>query len=392
MGLSVAIAGGIVMVTIMLVFLSIPNVVNTIFSIGEVSSKSSQIEDSVSKTKISIKEMYTRIGSPLVNFTLNNEGSTTLWDFNNFNVLVEYTGAISGQKTEELSYNGECLGAVPPAGQWCIQSILNDVADPKLLNFGENAYIRTRLSENLASLTAIVTVATDNGVTFTTGGSQCGIDLPLPSCKKHGYFYPISTTLQCGGLLCGGGGTLIGTEFFLVDPDGERMESRTTFATGAGGANDAGFISATGLFRHQWDAYLDTRIQVLNTTGNRYQIGFTTDSTLDNIETPCNGDSCATIVVRSTDATYQYIVNDGDVTQDVTDSGITESTGVVRMQVWFESANSRACFQIDSNAITCQTTEIPASATNLFAVVLIENSVVNRQSIEWYYIYATETK
>jgi hypothetical protein len=168
------------------------------------------------------------------------------------------------------------------------------------------------------------------------------------------------------------------------------MESQTAFGVGS----DAGFISlATSTFSYQWDAYLDARIQVLNTTNNRYQIGFTDDTSLDNNNTPCNNDECATIVVRSTDATYQYIVNDGDAAQDVTDSGITESTGVVRMQVWFESANSMACFQIDSNPITCLTNELPASNTALRPVVIIENSVANqRQSIEWYYIYATQTK
>src|SRR3990172_3824230 len=200
MGLSVAIAGGIVMVTIMLIMLTIPNVVNNIFSIGEVSSKSLKVDDSVSKTKISVTELYTKIGSPRINFTLNNEGSTTLWDFNNFNVLVEYTGAISGQKTEQLSYFGDCLGA-PPAGQWCIQSILNDVADPKLLNSDEQARIRTSLNENLASNTAIVTVATDNGVTYTTGGPECESGLLLPSCKKFGIFQPVTCITQVDILL-----------------------------------------------------------------------------------------------------------------------------------------------------------------------------------------------
>ena len=109
------------------------------------------------------------MASPRVNFTLNNPGSTTLWDYNHFNVLVEYTGAISGKRTQQLSYTGgECLGVVPPAGQWCIQSILNDVANPKLLNSNEEASIWTRLNENLANSVAIVTVGTDNGVTFTT--------------------------------------------------------------------------------------------------------------------------------------------------------------------------------------------------------------------------------
>jgi len=173
MGLSVAIAGGIVMVTIMLVMLAIPNMVSTIFSIGEVNSISSKVDDSVSKTNINVDAIITKVGSPRVNFTLTNTGSTTLWDYNNFNVLAEYTGAVSGKRTEPLSLwsanpNGQCLGVVPPAGQWCIQSILNDVASPKLINSNEQASIWTTLNENLANSVAVVTVGTDNGVTFTT--------------------------------------------------------------------------------------------------------------------------------------------------------------------------------------------------------------------------------
>ena len=180
MGLSVAIAGGIVMVTIMVVMLSIPNMVSTIFSIGEVNSISSKVDDSVSKTDIIVDSILTKVGSPRVNFTLNNQGSTTLWDFNKFNVLVEYTGAISGKRTEQLSLwpanpNGECLGAIPPTGQWCIQSISGDVANPKLLNSNEKASIRTRLNENLANSVAIVTAGTDNGVIFTTADNSTSL-------------------------------------------------------------------------------------------------------------------------------------------------------------------------------------------------------------------------
>lgn len=180
MGLSVAIAGGIVMVTIMLVMLAIPNMVSTIFSIGEVNSISSKVDDSVSKTNINVDAIITKVGSPRVNFTLTNTGSTTLWDYNHFNVLAEYTGAVSGKRTESLSLwsanpNAECLGVVPPAGQWCIQSILNDVANPKLLNSNEKASIWTRLNENLANSVAIVTAGTDNGVTFTTANNSTSL-------------------------------------------------------------------------------------------------------------------------------------------------------------------------------------------------------------------------
>jgi hypothetical protein len=388
MGLSVAIAGGIVMVTIMMIFLSVPNVVNTIFSIGEVTSKSSQVNDLVSKTKISVQEVYTQTGSPRVNFTLNNEGSTTLWDFDNFNAIVKYTGAVSGQKTEQLSYNGECLGAVPPAGQWCIQSILNDVADPKLLNSDEQARIRTTLSENLATNTAIVTVATDNGVTYTTGGPQCESGLVLPSCYKFGSYQPVTTVAtESGDGLLSDYQLPGNADSVNDDANGVRLLSQTTYAAGG----DAGFRTNVAQFHREWDAYLDARILVTNTTNSRLQVGFTDDPTLDNNNTFCNNDSCATVAIRTTDNTYQYLVNDGDPVQDITDSGIVESTDVVRIQVRFDSANNRVGFTINDNPEDFITAEIPADTDDLFPVVLLDNSL-HRQEILVYYVYVTEKK
>jgi len=388
MGLSVAISGGIILTVFVLILLSLPGLAEKMFSIGDITSQVSELDDLVSKTEISIEEMYTKTGSPRVNFTLNNEGSITLWDFNNFNVLVEYTGAISGQKIEQLSYNGECLGAVPPAGQWCIQSILNDVADPKLLNSDEQARIRTRLSENLASNTAIITVATDNGVTFTTGGPQCESGLVLPSCQKFGIFQPVTGITQVDGLLSSSTFPAP-TEAVSDDPEGVRLAATTQAPVGG----DAGLFGSVSIFHREWDAYLDARIQVTNTTNSRLQVGFTSDSSLDNNNTFCNGDSCATVAIRTADATYQYIVNDGDAAQDVTDSGIAESTNVVRIQVRFDSANNRVGFTINDNPETFITTEIPADTTDLFPVVLLENSVANqRQIIEIYYVFTTETK
>jgi hypothetical protein len=363
-------------------------VVNTIFSIGEVTSQSSKVNDLVSKTKISVQDLSTQTGSSKINFTLNNEGSTTLWDFDNFNVIVKYTGSVSGQRTEELSYNGECLGAVPPAGQWCIQSILNDVADPKLLNPDEQARIRTSLSENLASNSAIVTVATDNGVIYTTGGPQCERGLVLPSCYKFGTFLPTTgATITVDGML--NPSTLPApSDAASSDTDGRFMLSTTTWPTGGA---DAGLVGPQA-FEGRFDAYLDARFQVTNTTGSRYNIGFTTDSTLDGNDNVCGGNSCALVVIRSIDATYQYIVNDGDGIQDVTDSGIAESTAVVRVQVRFDSVNNRVGFTINDNPETFISVEIPAPDTTLIPVVSLENSANNRQQIETYYAYVSQTK
>src|SRR3990172_8358829 len=113
MGLSVAISGGIILTVFVLILLSLPGLAEKMFSIGDITTQVTQHE-------------------------------------------------------QKIYYSGECLGAIPTAGNWCVQSISNDVADPKILNSGEQASIRTNLSENLASKTAIITLVTDNGVTFTT--------------------------------------------------------------------------------------------------------------------------------------------------------------------------------------------------------------------------------
>jgi hypothetical protein len=168
MGLSVAISGGIILTVFVLLLLSLPGLADKMFSIGDITTQVTQHEQKISNTEISMNYLSQSVGSPRINFTLGNDGSEKLWNYDDFDLFIEYDGAISGKITQQLPYNGECLGTVPPAGNWCIQSISNDVADPKILNSGEQASIWTNLNENLASKTAIITLVTDNGVTFTT--------------------------------------------------------------------------------------------------------------------------------------------------------------------------------------------------------------------------------
>src|SRR3990172_7483281 len=151
MGLSVAISGGIILTVFMLILLSLPGFVDKMFSIGDITSQVSQQEQKISNTEISMDHLSVLVGSSKVNFTLNNIGSEKLWNFEDFDLFIEYDGAISGKKTQQLSYSGMCLGVVPPAGNWCIQSITNDVKDPGIINAGEDAFIWTQVSENLAT-------------------------------------------------------------------------------------------------------------------------------------------------------------------------------------------------------------------------------------------------
>lgn len=162
MGLSVAISGGIILTVFVLILFSLPGLADKMFSIGDISSRVSEFDQKIADTDISLETLFATSGSPYVNFTLNNDDTEKLWNFEKFNVIVEYESA-SGDELEELTYSGNCLGALPAIGNWCIESISGDFLDEGILNEGESAEIWTRVNQNLASGNARITVSTDNG-------------------------------------------------------------------------------------------------------------------------------------------------------------------------------------------------------------------------------------
>ena len=164
MGLSTAISGGIVLTIFVILLFSLPGLADKMFSIGDISSKVSEFDQKIANTDISLETLFATSGSPYVNFTLNNDDHEKLWNFEKFNVIIEYETA-SGDKLEELSFSGECLGVLPAVGNWCIEQIAGDFLDKGILNDGESAEIWTRVSQNLVNGNARVSVITDNGVT-----------------------------------------------------------------------------------------------------------------------------------------------------------------------------------------------------------------------------------
>ena len=166
MGLSIVISGAIIFIALIYVLMNIPHVFDSILSIDEASSEISVLEDSISQTEISINPLLTISGKSKINFTLHNNGTEKLWNFEKFNVLITYDEGIS-MTTEELTYSGDCAGGVPSAGNWCIELISSDILDPGILNDGESASIRTQVNQNLATEKAITIVTTDNGVVAT---------------------------------------------------------------------------------------------------------------------------------------------------------------------------------------------------------------------------------
>lgn len=179
MGLSVAISGSIIMLSIVIVMYAFSGVTANFFSLGEVTSQTLEYNDSISKTEISLHHVSTLVGSPNVNLTLRNDGQVKTWRFPMYDVLVTYDGTTSGRLTEQLSYSGDCVGGIPASGFWCIQSISKDVLDPGLLNPTEEASIRLQVNENLADVNAIISISTAKGVTSRVVAPYCG-----PSCYQ----------------------------------------------------------------------------------------------------------------------------------------------------------------------------------------------------------------
>ena len=166
MGLSVAIAGGIVLFALMYILLMLPGVVDQTSSITKASSEISEIENSILKTNISMSTLSATSGSSTIDFTISSSGTEKLWNYEKFNLIVTYPITGNTNKTESFAYqSGAC--ASPAAGKWCIVSITSDTIDPNILNTNEALNARMTSSQTLNTGTVIVTISTDRGVTAT---------------------------------------------------------------------------------------------------------------------------------------------------------------------------------------------------------------------------------
>ncbi|HSA98568.1 MAG TPA: hypothetical protein VLF17_05770 [Candidatus Nitrosotenuis sp.] len=166
MGLSSVASGGIILVVLVLVFMTMPKLLDSTLSLQGASTSIYQVENTISKTSISVDTLVaptTYLNE--TTFTVHNTGQEKLWNFADFNVIITYNAA-SGEFTQSLSYAGTCHG-IPAIGRWCIDSIDDDILDPDILNYGESLNVRSTVANSISSGSFIVTVGTDNGVIGT---------------------------------------------------------------------------------------------------------------------------------------------------------------------------------------------------------------------------------
>ncbi len=174
MGFGAAVAGGMIMSLVVIVAsVSMSSLLHTNETVSQASNQRSMIESDYSKTAIQITSVQATASNKTILLDVQNTGSKKLWNFANFNVLVEYPFTVQQgnttvvqHRTENLAYAG--LAVPSSVGSWGISSFVNDNFDPQILNPGESMQITCVLSNPLAAANHfLVTVVTDNGVEAT---------------------------------------------------------------------------------------------------------------------------------------------------------------------------------------------------------------------------------
>ena len=165
MGLSNALSGGIVMVALISILLTVPGIVGTTSIVQDASNEIADIELEIANTHISLSSLSATNGDDLITFTLTNFGTEKLWNYEKFNIFVTYDED-ANRYTDSITYAGNCSGD-PAKGFWCVDSISGDNLDPGILNQNENMSIRLKVNQDTQNGIVIVVLSVDNGETTT---------------------------------------------------------------------------------------------------------------------------------------------------------------------------------------------------------------------------------
>jgi archaellum component FlaF (FlaF/FlaG flagellin family) len=175
MGFGAAVTGGIVTGVILLVAsMIISTMLRTNEAMVRASNQRYVIESDYTNTAIQITSVQLVPSNETVLILLQNTGSTKRWNYEHFDVIVQYSSAVEvgnsttlQQHTEKLMYKGMTNNSLS-AGSWSISSFTDDNYDPLILNSGESMKIKCVLTNSIASNSQLlITVVADNGVGTT---------------------------------------------------------------------------------------------------------------------------------------------------------------------------------------------------------------------------------
>lgn len=162
------------LVTMVVMAMMTPNLLDQIMSVQEYSAEISDIENEIQNTKMVISDLSGSQGGNAINFTLSNAGEQKLWNFDKFDLFVTYEADVVGVSTmtvEHLVYNGTgsfldhgTSDELQP-GYWLVNDIPNDVVEKGILNKNEEGQILAKLSNPVYTNGKImVVVSTQTGV------------------------------------------------------------------------------------------------------------------------------------------------------------------------------------------------------------------------------------
>lgn len=132
MGLGIAIAGGIICATVLAVFSIVFSTSGQIYEINSSRTHAADLQNVVFQTDMEISDVTAQSGSQFVNFTLTNTGNEKLWNYEKFDVMVNYTADVLGfptQRIESITYTTNSddisINSVSSNSQNCISCILS---------------------------------------------------------------------------------------------------------------------------------------------------------------------------------------------------------------------------------------------------------------------------
>lgn len=178
MGISNALAGGIMLMAMVYVILGIPGLVDTSAGVSGAATRRYEADNDALKTSINITALSLVSGNTVISANITNGGNTKLWEYSKFTVIATYDANVTNSRvrtTEEVTYGG-ISSSTPAAGRWVLHSfdpLTDPYVDPQVVNPGERFTIRIKpqLPIYSSNPSVHVAVSTPNGVVATRGGA-----------------------------------------------------------------------------------------------------------------------------------------------------------------------------------------------------------------------------
>jgi archaellum component FlaF (FlaF/FlaG flagellin family) len=116
MGFSHIVTAGVVLVPLFTIVMAVPGVMDKMLEINQAALDSGDLENSILNTNFEISNLWANGTNNLVYFNVTNTGTTSLWDYDNFDLLVTYKGVVGSTErnvTESISYSSTVPTGVP---------------------------------------------------------------------------------------------------------------------------------------------------------------------------------------------------------------------------------------------------------------------------------------